>query len=611
MYHRRVPVRPFSLRPGARLVPLALAIGGLLAAGPGLAVEYTTYNWTWNSPGYVDWAKQCQRAEGTGSDKCGLPTGQDEWYNDQPPPLGPPADSPILTKGQYEDVDPHFNSYYDWVNNAGYAFRIDSVGINSLGAVGTSGTGAPPTNSLGIGTGQGISGAWELSDNGADLAKIEEARVQIKSGDSTGLTSWGVTNNNLVDLQTGSWLPNLDANQSPKQTPIDKTFVSTLLPDARAINNVDGTVRIQFYQNQDLPDPELPTAVLSDLDIQFNIQTANLKASSKGDVVGRVGGGGTATVEVTNIPTSGLGFRAIGVYAPEATGDDFAVFDRDGPVPPSPPVLLANGTLTTNYLLKIPEFEDYGLSYTANVAVNRGDAPTDPTLPVTLNITSVGPQARVSGYADNETSEGQLYSVGVDGLLTELTAQSNSKFYRDLSFANVFGTDYDTLTDLTLGLNYAGAGVSLFEVVDGEVSDEPITDKTEILIGVGDTARIFRVYLDPTTALKTSSLIAASVDYYGDLLLTTDVKRALNTTTLALNSTIFKFDLHANDSDPVPLPGTLTLLGLGLAGLGLRRSRRSAVALPFGLDHNSAHPGGRCRPAVGRPSGRPEAPRSA
>jgi len=585
MHHRRVPARPFSPRPRARLSALSLAIGGLLAVGPGLAVEYTKYNWTWNSPGYVDVASTCGRAQGVpGAPACSLPG---DWYNDQPPPgTAGPADSPILSYGPYENsAFPLRNSYYDWVNSPsngpGYAFRIDSVGITATGPVGTS---SPTTNQVGIAAGQGISGAWEFSNIGAGIAQIQNARVEIKSGvasDKATLASWGLADNQLVDGKTGPWVTGLTA-QTPVQTPIDKTFVSTLTPDSRAINNVDGTVRIQFFQQGG--STESPSAVLGDLSLQLNIQTANLKASSD-SVVGRVGGGGTtasgkATAVVTNNPiidpanpNSNLGFRATGVYAPAATNDTAGVFQRKDPVPPNPPVLLPNGSLTTDYLLAIPAFAAYGTEYTADVAVNRGDAPTDSTLAVTLKATGVGPRAQVSGFAAG--GEGQIYLGGlppvIDGLDTELTGKSGGQFYRNLVFDNIFGTDAGSLTDLTLGLNYMGAGVTLFEIVGG--NEQPINDPDAIArISVSGAPREFRVYLDPSQA-GPCNLVAAKADYCGGLLLTTDVQRALGVTTLAEQSTIFKFDLYANNT-AAPLPGTPALVGLGLAALGMRRRRR-------------------------------------
>jgi hypothetical protein len=178
-----------------------------------------------------------------------------------------------MTWNVYEN-SPSRNSYYDWVNNQGYAFRLDAIRIQGAGPVGTNGsaTGANPnTNTMGITPGQGISGAWEWSSMGTD-AQIEDARVEVRIAAATGsFTSLALSDTKLIDSMTGSWVTEtydgLPA-QTPAQTPINKTFIPTLAAGSRIVP-INGRVRIQFYQLGGIT--ESPSAVLSDLTIQLTV----------------------------------------------------------------------------------------------------------------------------------------------------------------------------------------------------------------------------------------------------------------------------------------------------------------------------------------------------
>ncbi len=333
MSHRQVAVRVFRPRSVSRLNPLALAIGGLLAAGNGFAVETTEIKWNWLSSGYVDWAKDCQIANG-GTDAC---TKNPDW--DPNGSSGNP--SPILSWNDYEDGDitPMYrNRYYDWVNNQGYAFQINSVTIAAAGSVGTNGTTASPVqNTRNIAPGTGISAAWELSSTGS-VATMEGARVEIKSEQADGsLASWGLTDNKLLKNPPATsdtpWMPG-DLSGSPIATPINKTFASNLDPGKRAIEAGD-QVRIQFFQDGGIE--EQPSAVLGDLALQFNIATADLTDTSPNKVYARIGGSAqTTSVTVTN----NGGFRAAGVAALDPTaaaGNPTGYgFSRSEPIPDPP-----------------------------------------------------------------------------------------------------------------------------------------------------------------------------------------------------------------------------------------------------------------------------------
>ncbi len=108
MFHRQVAIRVFRFRSVSRLHPLALAIRGLLAVAPGFAVAVTSFDWTWQSTGYVDWAKDYPIANG-GTDAC-------EKHPDWDPNGSPGNSSPILSWNRYENdiTTPLYrNNYYD------------------------------------------------------------------------------------------------------------------------------------------------------------------------------------------------------------------------------------------------------------------------------------------------------------------------------------------------------------------------------------------------------------------------------------------------------------------------------------------------------------------
>lgn len=575
MSQRHIKTRRNGWRSGTGRVQLALSIGGLALAGQVSAVEVPALRWDMNSPGYVAKAQTCDRALGSSSASCATPM---SWGPDLPNQAGP-----ILTWDEYEDaVDPVNNRYYDWINYEGYNFRINTVTLDAAGAVGTDGSPAanPKTNQVGIGTGSGISAAWELSDAGTK-SRIEGAAVQIKSGvDRDNLQSWGLTSTTgrLVPGSSGTWLTSVGAVPTPNQTPVqttivDREFSSPLSPDDRLIAE-SNVVRIQFYQTNG--DTDYASAVLGDVGVTFGIDTANI-AAADATAYSRVGGTdakgtqGKATVTVTNTPGSGNpadGLIASGVSAPAKTTGNFRGSGANW-TPIAPHIAPDQGRSTT-YSFLVPEFAAYGPGSPETLVLDTGDAPGDTpdapdpadrnTLSLDLTGTAVGPTASVSGWG-GASREAQKYSQATS-IDTRLERQDLTGYYRDLTFSNIFGTISGldaAFTDLTLGLSSASNGVRLFELVGGVPGNEILVggQSGRISTGHGDQ---FRVYLSGATS--------------GDLLITTDMYRDLGVTSLSTDplreSYVFRFDL----SGAAPLPGTLALIGIGLFGLGWRRPAR-------------------------------------
>jgi hypothetical protein len=209
----------------------------------------------WPSPGYVAKAKNCPIANG-GSADCSK---NNTWSADAPPQIGP-----ILIWDDYEDY-PVFNRHFDWVSTLDYSFILESITLVANGPVGTNCNADPPENTRGLTPGVGISAAWELSAEGR-AGEIENIRVAFRIGGTT-LTDWGTVDNHLIDGETGLWI---DENLvgPVRQTPINKTFVSSLDYEARIVAPGD-KIRLQLY---DLGGTiEHRPAVLSDVTITFTV----------------------------------------------------------------------------------------------------------------------------------------------------------------------------------------------------------------------------------------------------------------------------------------------------------------------------------------------------
>lgn len=324
MSHRQVPAALKGATLPSRSSALALAVGAALLSGQAAAIEIVGFDWTSDiagNQGYNRYAATCPEATGNTSTLCGS-NGVARPVSSQANNLGTGTGSVIYSWGILGDVD---NSRYNWTNNLGYAFRLDSVQLLGANPVGTPPGGNPAVgqNSVSQQQGQGIVAAWEL-DSKARNGLLVDARV--------GVTGSGVSANAQLlttNPYTGLPLPPYDGTAATEigwfngaagttaQTPIDATVAIGGVGIAK-----EGAIDLEIFEDfKDVTGGEpRPDSVLGSLRVVLSGERANLEATDVDFGAARVGAG--PSIGVSTVSNTG-GYRAVGVQTSAPTDSQF------------------------------------------------------------------------------------------------------------------------------------------------------------------------------------------------------------------------------------------------------------------------------------------------
>jgi hypothetical protein len=261
---------------------------------------------------------------------------------------------------------------------------------------------------------------------------------------------------------------------------------------------------------------------------------------------------GDASVDVGgNMSSTDAGAKGTADMLP---GEALAPFDfeLDGAdrLTASSYTLQADGTIDVAATRSTPEH-----SMRVGVVDNAGDQTY-----AQLAVQDVGPLIA----AASPDAGARYFAPNNDDYTVDLgSVEINTQVTKSLTIANLFGTDFGELTDLTF-YNVTGErgfdDQSTFDFGNGSAAADSL--------GAGDIATLLFQLDAPATA----GAFTARITFF--------TNQDLPFNTLAGNANQFWFDVLMTATDPqqTPIPGSAALLGLGLAGLAGVLARRRWVA---------------------------------